>query len=102
MTKAIIGFEVDPTEVRGTRKFNQHKPADDLAATVDGQRGAGREDIVQAIGEVRQAMNKLAVFDCDGTLVDSGGEHLRCACRTPSASMASLSRRQRSAARLSG
>ena len=52
MTKAIIGFEVDPTEVRGTRKFNQHKPADDLAATVDGQRGAGREDIVQAIGEV--------------------------------------------------
>ena len=52
MTKAIIGFEVDPTDVRGTRKFNQHKPADDLAATVDGQRGAGREDIVQAIGEV--------------------------------------------------
>ena len=40
MTKAIIGFEVDPTEVRGTRKFNQHKPADDLAATIEGQRAA--------------------------------------------------------------
>ena len=52
MTRAIVGFEVDPAEVRGTRKFNQHKAADDLAATVEGQRGAGREDIVAAIGEV--------------------------------------------------
>ena len=25
MTKAIVGFEVEPTEIRGTRKFNQHK-----------------------------------------------------------------------------
>ena len=52
MTKAIIGFEVEPTDIRGTRKFNQHKPADDLAATIEGQRAAGREDIVVAIGEV--------------------------------------------------
>ena len=52
MTKAIVGFEVEPTDIRGTRKFNQHKPADDLAATIDGQRGAGREDIVGAIAEV--------------------------------------------------
>ena len=37
MTRAIVGFEVDPTEVRGTRKFNQHKAADDLAATIEGQ-----------------------------------------------------------------
>ena len=52
MTKAIIGFEVDPVEIRGTRKFNQHKSADDLAATIEGQLGAGRDDIVAAIGEV--------------------------------------------------
>jgi len=52
MTKAIVGFEVEPTDIRGTRKFNQHKAADDLAATIQGQRGAGREDIVKAIGEV--------------------------------------------------
>ena len=51
MTKAIVGFEVVPTEIRGTRKFNQHKSAEDLAATIAGQAGAGREDIVQAIGE---------------------------------------------------
>ena len=51
MTRAIVGFEVDPTEVRGTCKFNQHKAADDLAATIEGQRGAGREDIVGAIRE---------------------------------------------------
>jgi len=52
MTKAIVGFEVDPVEIRGTRKFNQHKAADDLAATIAGQRAAGREDIVAAINEV--------------------------------------------------
>ena len=52
MTRAIVGFEVDPVEVRGTRKFNQHKIGDDLAATIDGQTGAGRHDIVQAIKEV--------------------------------------------------
>lgn len=52
MTKAIVGFEVDPVEVRGTRKFNQHKTGDDLAATIEGQSAAGRADIVQAIGEM--------------------------------------------------
>ena len=51
MTRAIVGFEVDPVEIRGTRKFNQHKRGDDLAATIEGQRSAGREDIVAAIGE---------------------------------------------------
>jgi len=52
MTRAIIGFEVEPIEVRGSRKFNQHKSGDDLAATIEGQRGVGREDIVAAIREV--------------------------------------------------
>lgn len=49
MLRAIVGFEVDPTDTRGTRKFNQHKGADDLAATIEGQRRAGRDDIVAAI-----------------------------------------------------
>lgn len=52
MLKAIIGFEVDPVNIRGTRKFNQHKPADDLTATIEGQLRSGRDDIVAAIGEV--------------------------------------------------
>ena len=52
MTNAIIGFEVDPTAIRGTRKFNQHKRADDLAATLEGQRCAGGQDIVRAIQEL--------------------------------------------------
>lgn len=52
MVRAIVGFELDPTEVRGTRKFNQHKSADDLAATIEGQRGAGRDDIIAAIDEL--------------------------------------------------
>lgn len=52
MIKAIVGFEVDPAEVRGTRKFNQHKAGDDLAATIEGQRGAGRDDIVEAIRDL--------------------------------------------------
>ena len=52
MTRAIVGFEVDPLRIRGTRKFNQHKSEDDLGATIEGQRAAGREDIVAAINEV--------------------------------------------------
>ena len=52
MTRAIVGFEVDPIGVRGTRKFNQHKSEEDLAATIHGQQSAGREDIVVAIREV--------------------------------------------------
>jgi transcriptional regulator len=54
MTKAIVGFEVDPSDIRGTRKFNQHKSTDDLAATIEGQRGAGREDILAAIDALVQ------------------------------------------------
>ena len=53
MTKAIIGFEVDVAEIRGTRKFNQHKATDDVAATIEGQRRAGRDDIVAAVQELR-------------------------------------------------
>jgi transcriptional regulator len=52
MTKAIVGFEVEPTAIRGTRKFNQHKSGEDLATVIEGQRGAGREDIVAAIKEL--------------------------------------------------
>ena len=52
MTKALVGFEVDPSDVRGTRKFNQHKKRADLDATIAGQRAAGREDIVAAIAEM--------------------------------------------------
>jgi transcriptional regulator len=55
LTRAIIGFEVVPTAIRGTRKFNQHKEGDDLAATIDGQIQAGRDDIVAAIRELRAA-----------------------------------------------
>jgi transcriptional regulator len=51
MTRAIVGFDIDPVEIRGTRKFNQHKNPADLEATVAGQRGAGRDDIVAAIRE---------------------------------------------------
>jgi transcriptional regulator len=54
MTKAIVGFEVDPSDIRGTRKFNQHKSTDDLAATIAGQHGAGRDDIVAAIHALLQ------------------------------------------------
>ena len=53
MTKAIVGFELDPIEIRGTRKFNQHRSSEDLAATIAGQLGAGRADIVEAIDEAR-------------------------------------------------
>src|SRR5690349_9666690 len=53
LTKAISGFEVEPTAIRGTRKFNQHKDGEDLAATIDGHQSAGRDDIVAAIRELK-------------------------------------------------
>ena len=49
LTRAIVGFELEPTAMRGTRKFNQSKGADDLEATIEGQARAGRDDIVAAI-----------------------------------------------------
>ena len=52
MIRAIIGFDVVPVEIRGTRKFNQHKTGADLRATIEGQRKAGRDDIVSAIREL--------------------------------------------------
>ena len=52
MLRAIVGFEVEPEQLRGTRKFNQHKTGEDLAATTDGQRRAGRVDILAAIAEL--------------------------------------------------
>lgn len=55
MTRAIVGFEVDPVEVRGTRKFNQHKDREDLEATVAGLQSAGRTDIVEAIRALSQS-----------------------------------------------
>jgi transcriptional regulator len=56
MVKAIVGFEVEPRVVRGTRKFNQHKAAADVEASIAGQLGAGREDIAAAIqGVTRRA-----------------------------------------------
>ncbi len=52
--KAIIGFEVEPTDIRGTRKFEQHKLSVDIDAAIAGQQGAGREDIVAAIRALRK------------------------------------------------
>lgn len=52
MTKAIVGFQVWPTEIRGTRKFNQSKTGDDLLASIEGQRRAGRDDIAATIEEL--------------------------------------------------
>jgi transcriptional regulator len=52
MVQAIVGFEITPTDIRGTRKFNQHKRGQDLHAIIDGQRAAGRDDIVAAISEL--------------------------------------------------
>jgi transcriptional regulator len=52
MTKAIVGFEVTPISIRGMRKFNQHKTGADLEASIEGQRGAGRDDIAAAMHEL--------------------------------------------------
>lgn len=52
MTGAIVGFEVEAGEIRGTRKFNQHKSDDDRAAGIQGQLRAGRVDIAAVMREM--------------------------------------------------
>jgi transcriptional regulator len=49
MVKALEGFEVAIDSLRGTRKFNQHKPSDDIDANVRGLTDAGRSDVAEAI-----------------------------------------------------
>jgi transcriptional regulator len=48
-TRAIVGFEVAPDAIRGTRKFNQHKTAAEIDANVRGLTAAGRGDVADAI-----------------------------------------------------
>ena len=55
MTRGLIGLEVEPVALRGTRKFNQHKSVEDHLAAVAGQAAAGCADIVSALREGRPA-----------------------------------------------
>ena len=49
LTRAITGFEIAPDEIRGTRKYNQHKSRADIDANVTGLEQAGRGDVAQQI-----------------------------------------------------
>jgi transcriptional regulator len=49
MLPFITGFEVEVTAMRGTNKLNQHKSTADLSAMIEGQRDAGREDIIALV-----------------------------------------------------
>jgi len=49
MLEAVTGFEVVPGDVRGTRKFNQHKGPEDRSAAIAGQQGIGRHDIAEEL-----------------------------------------------------
>ena len=54
MVNGIVGFTIEVEHVRGTRKFNQHKPDADIAAMIAGQGNAGRNDLIAAIREQRR------------------------------------------------
>ena len=53
MLKAIAGFEFDIEELRGTRKFTQHKNSADIAASIAGQRAAGNHPIADRMEAFR-------------------------------------------------
>ncbi len=53
MLKAIIGFEFEIEAIRGNRKFTLHKSADDVAASIAGQRAAGHHDVADRIEALR-------------------------------------------------
>jgi transcriptional regulator len=58
MTKAIVGFEVVPDAIRATRKFNQHKSAEDRAATAAGLRGVGLGEIAEAVEQLGSGLRE--------------------------------------------
>lgn len=45
MLPGIVGFEIKVDSLRGTLKFNQHKPAADTAGMLAGLRASGRDEI---------------------------------------------------------
>lgn len=45
MLNGITGFELKAERWRGTLKFNQHKPPADIAGTIAGLKGTGRDDV---------------------------------------------------------
>lgn len=60
MTKVIVGFEVVPDVIRGTRKFNQHKPAQDRAATITGLRSGGLGEVADAVEQLVRKSSEAA------------------------------------------
>ena len=49
MLPFIVGFEMEVTAMRGTKKLNQHKGSADVDAMIAGLRSAGREDIIALV-----------------------------------------------------
>lgn len=45
MLPGIVGFAIKVESLRGTLKFNQHKPAADIAGMLDGLRANGHDEI---------------------------------------------------------
>lgn len=60
MTKAIVGFEVLPDAIRGTRKFNQHKSAEDRAATIAGLGRGGLGEVAKAVEQLNRKSSEAA------------------------------------------
>ena len=53
MLKAIVGFEIPIEQIRGTRKFNQHKDDANTEATLAGLRAAGMDAVADAVAQLR-------------------------------------------------
>ena len=75
LLKAIIGYELTIEALRGTRKLGQHKNEAERQGAADGL--APFNPTMAATDARGAAVNRLAIFDCDGTLVDS--QHAICA-----------------------
>jgi transcriptional regulator len=58
MLPGIVGFEMQVMALRGTFKFNQHKPPEDIAGMVDGLRRQGREDVIALVEKALAAKGK--------------------------------------------
>ena len=77
LLNGIVGFELEVRAWRPTFKLSQNKPPEERARIADALEAHGSPALAALMRTLRRMTVRLAVFDCDGTLVD--GQAAICA-----------------------
>jgi len=102
MMDMIAGFELTVQAWRPTFKLSQNKPPEERARLIEGLKAEGaqcpcRVDGADCAMTLPEPIKRLAIFDCDGTLVDSQADI--CAAMDAAFTVAGLAPPDRNATR---